>query len=121
MDALPQALFHPTIIAMGLFLLSLCAESLTSYLFLRGLKKRHPIPWDHSGQRTLWTDMDLISAWGTIRYLQSRQYRASSDRAGIAFCEQHRLPVVATYWAAVATVALFFGSLFLIGFPQDWS
>ncbi len=121
MGTLPQALFHPTIVAAGVFLLCLCAESLTAYIFLRGLRKRHPAQWRHSGQRTVWTDMDLVSAWGTIRYLQRRQYRMSADSAGRAFCERHRLPVVASYWSAVVTVILFFASLFALGWPQDWS
>ncbi len=120
MDTASGSFLHPTAIALGLFLLCLCAESLTSFIFLRGLRKNHPIQWEHSGQRTIWTDSDLISAWGTVRYLQRRLYLDSGNAAGIAYCAKHRLPVVTTYWAAVITVPLFFLSFFFKGWPPHW-
>src|SRR5688500_3419199 len=116
-----ESYLHPTAITLWLFLVCLCAESITSFIFLRGLQKEHPEQWRHSGERTIWTDSDLISAWGTIKYLQRCLYLNSSNQAGIAFCAKHRLSVVATYWAAGTTVPMFFISLFVFGWPPQWS
>ena len=110
---------HPTVFTISFFMVALLAESLTSFLFLRGLKKQHPLQWAHSGERTIWTDSDLISAWGTIRYLQRREYLGSGNATGIVFCARHRPFVISTYWAAVISFALFIVLLFTVGMPKE--
>jgi len=120
MSVSSDSFLHPTAVALWLFLIGLCAESLTSFIFLRGLRKLHPQQWEHSGERTIWTDSDLISAWGTARYLQRRLYLGGGTRAGIAYCDRHRVAVVSTYWIAVVTVPVFLLSLLTLGWPPDW-
>jgi hypothetical protein len=96
-----------------LFFVALCVESWFSWRFLRRLKRDFPRLWGESGERTIWTDSDLTSAWPTIRFLWYREYEALGTREEIAFCEKYRLPVVVSWAAAGLSIALFFALIFV--------
>lgn len=85
------------------FVLCLIAESVTSWLFIRGSKKKHPALWEHAGSPTLMGNGDLLSAFPLIQYARRRDYAAVSDSEAVSFADRLRLPLIVTYWAAVAS------------------
>lgn len=89
--------------AIGVFLVSLLAESVTSWMFIRGSKKRYPALWEHAGCPTIMGNGDLISAWPLIQYVTRKDYAAVSDGAAVSFADGIRMPMVASYWATVAS------------------
>lgn len=111
---------HPTGIATTLFILGLLAESWYSWRFLRRLKT-YPELWEHSGYRSLTTDGNLIGAWETIRYLKDRDYLNRNVEEEILFCEAYRIPVMASYFLAMISVALFFIAIIIFDWPPEWS
>jgi hypothetical protein len=111
---------HPTAIALGLLIAAMCGGSLVQFLFLRGLRKHYPNQWQHAGRPTIWSDQSLISAWPTIQYLQQNAFCGSSDRAGVAFCQRYRFPMLPGYWLTVATFTAFLALLFTVGWPVQW-
>lgn len=102
-----------TAAAFGAFLAALLAESLTSWLFIRGSRRRHPALWRHAGCPTVMGNGDLISAWPLVRYVGRREYAALPDPAAVRFADGLRLPLVASYWATAASVAAFLAALLL--------
>ncbi len=97
------------------FVLFLIAESVTSWLFIRGSKRKHPALWEHAGCPTLLGNGDLFSAWPLIRYVSRRDYAAVSDTQSVNFADVFRVPLIATYWAAVASAIALIVTL-LLGF-----
>ncbi|NVJ96547.1 MAG: hypothetical protein HWE25_00245 [Alphaproteobacteria bacterium] len=108
----------PFWIASGVFLGFLILESITSWIFIRGSKKKHPKLWSHAGKPTLMGNGDLISAWPLNKYLLQRKYAELGDQDAIAYAERNRLPFVVTYFAACLSVLVFFAVLFLFGSPE---
>ena len=95
----------------GAFLIFLIAESLTSWLFIRGSRKNHPSLWQDAGCPTLIGNSDLISAWPLIRYVSRRKYSALPDRSAVAFADGIRMSMIVSYWAALGS-----GIAALVGF-----
>lgn len=93
--------------AAALFFFCLCLESWTSFKVIRGSKKDHPALWKHSGEPTLMSNGDLISAWPLVKYYRNREYLAIEDPDGIAFAEKMRGPFINTYYSAAITVIIF--------------
>jgi len=106
--------------ALGAFIFFMCAGSFIQFLFLRGLRKHHPLQWEHAGCPTIWTDQSLFSAWPTISYIRRRAYRESGDVAGIAICERYRIALLIGYWGTTSSFVLFFFLLFSVGCPEEW-
>jgi hypothetical protein len=95
----------------GAFLILLIAESLTSWLFIRGSRTKHPSLWQHAGCPTLLGNGDLMSAWPLIRYVRRRDYAALPDGAAVAFADRMRMPMIISYWAALASAVALVASL----------
>lgn len=112
---------HPTVIALAVLVLAMCACSVVQFAFLRGLRNEHPAQWRHAGQPTMWTAQSLISAWPTISYLQRRAYRSSGNAAGIAFCDRYRAALLTGYWCTVVAVLFLFMFVFTAGWPNEWT
>jgi hypothetical protein len=74
--------------AFGAFFFFLILESITSWVFIRGSKKNHPILWKHAGQPTLMGNGDMISAWPLNKYLMQRKYQELNDIGAIAYAEK---------------------------------
>lgn len=108
---------HPTIVLLVVFVVALCAESRFSRRFLRELRTDYEDLWVRSGKRTTWTDMELISAYPTIKYLWGREYVPLSVESEVDFCERHRLPVVISWAAAIVSGLAFLVSLLALGWP----
>ena len=108
---------HPTIALLVVFVVALCAESWFSWRFLRELRTNYEDLWVRSGRRTTWSDLELISAYPTIKYLWKREYVPLSQESEVDFCERHRLPVAISWAAAVASVPAFLVSLLAFGWP----
>ena len=114
-----NALGHPTPLLFSAFVLALLAESWFSWRFLRRLQREHEAIWEASGRRTIWTDGDLVSAWGTVRFLWVRDYaKFCSTKDELRFFERFRMPVVVSWACATLTVAAFLISWMAIGWPQ---
>ncbi|WP_375203472.1 hypothetical protein [Hyphococcus sp.] len=90
-----------------LFLACLIAESITSFVFIKDSKKRHPALWEHAGKPTLLGNGDLISAFPLIQYAQARRYESLADEKSIAFADRIRMPMVISYYAAVVSALIF--------------
>ena len=101
----------------GLFLFCLILESITSWVFIRGSKKKHPDLWDHAGQPTLMGNGDLISAWPLNMYLFHREFEEIENESAKSFAEKVRLPFVLSYFAAIMSVIVFFVCLLIFGKP----
>jgi hypothetical protein len=105
-------------IAMGVFFFFLVLESVTSWIFIRGSKKHHPILWQHAGKPTLMGNGDMISAWPLNKYLMSRKYKEIEDSSAVAFAEKNRLPFVVTYFGACISVIVLLAVLYFLGVPK---
>ncbi len=92
----------------ALFFVCLIAESVTSWIFIRGSKKKHSVLWRHAGSPTLLGNGDLISAWPLVRYVFQRRYASIGDMGAVSFADALRIPMVASYVAAMASVIAFF-------------
>lgn len=99
--------------AIVAFVLFLVAESVTSWLFIRGSRRKHPALWEHAGRPTLMGNGDLFNAWPLIRYVSRRKYEAVSDAQSVSFADTFRLPLIVTYWTAVASAIALIVSLLL--------
>ena len=108
---------NPFWTSFAVFAVFLTVESVASWLFIRGSRKRHPVLWEHAGSPTLLGDSDLISAWGTTRYLMRREYESLNDRLGRQFAERLWLPMLIGYFGSWLSVGAFFLCLFLFGKP----
>jgi len=101
--------------SFGLFATFLVVESFWSWRFIRGSKKYHHVLWVHAGRPTLLGDGDLISAWGTNRYLLERRYRQLNDAAAEQFAERLRLPMLVGYFGSWLSLGAFFVCLAVFG------
>lgn len=81
----------------------LAAEGITSYLFIRGLRK-HRRMRQFFGNPTLLSEGSLIEAFPTNLTLYTQDYRACPDPGGIAFCDRHRMPMIVGF--AIAWICL---------------
>ena len=90
----------PTVLGVA----GLAAEGVTSYLFIRGLKK-HPVMRAFFGNPTLLSEGSLIDAYPTNKRLYTRDYLSCNDPDGIAFCDRHRLPMLVGYVLGMVCVA----------------
>jgi len=97
--------------SFSIFFVCLMAESITSWMFIRGSRKKHPILWEHAGEPTLIENGDLISAISLVEYVRRREYSEISDIEAVQFAEKLRRPLVYSYWMTVVSVAIFLGSL----------
>jgi hypothetical protein len=113
-------LTHPTGIAILVTLVAMLAGSVVQYTFLRSLRRRHPMQWQHAGSPTIWSDQSLLSAWPTISYLTHRRYRGSNDPQGVAHCEAYRTAMLALYWVTACAFAVAVIVGFVFGWPQQW-
>jgi len=104
--------------AFGVFSFFLILESITSWVFIRGSKKYHPVLWQHSGEPTLMGNSDMISAWPLNKYLMNRKYLEIADQSAIAYAEKNRLPFAITYFGACISAIAFFTVIYLFGVPQ---
>jgi hypothetical protein len=105
------------IIFGALFLVCLIAESVTSWIVIKGSKKHHPTLWIHSGYPTLMGNGDLISVYPLVRYYWRRQYAELRDEKALAFADKWRLPTVLSYTLTwVSAVVMLVGIMFL---PSD--
>jgi hypothetical protein len=95
------------------FVLFLIGESLTSWLFIRGSRKKHPGLWEHARRPTLMGNGNLLNAWPLVRYVTRRDYAAVPEPHSVTFAEALRLPLIVTYWGAVASAILLVGTLLL--------
>ena len=102
----------------GIFAVCLVLESVTSWIFIRGSKKKHPELWVHAGEPTLLGNGNLTSAWSLNRYLIDRSYQELENDEAKVFAEKIRLPFVLTYFSAAISVVVFFICLFLFGKPE---
>src|SRR5690554_3085156 len=112
--------YHPTAIAIVVVGATMLATSLVQWTFLILLKRRHSAQWFHAGSPTIWRDRSLISAWSTVRYLQSRDYCFSGDHAGAAFCHRFRYPMVFGYWLTILVFVAGVSVALLNGWPPSW-
>ncbi len=103
--------------SLAVFAVFLTVESLASWSFIRGSRKSHPVLWEHAGSPTLLGDSDLISAWGTTRYLMRREYEVLEDSSDRQFAERLRLPMLIGYFGSWLSAGTFFLCLFLFGKP----
>lgn len=102
----------------GLFTVCLILESITSWMFIRGSRKKHPELWVHAGAPTLMGNGDLVSAWPLNKYLMRRQYLEIGSKEAKDFAEKLRLPFVLSYFSALFAVVVFFFCLFVFGKPH---
>ncbi len=105
-------------VTFGIFVVCLIFESITSWMFIRGSKKKHPELWVHAGRPTLIGNGDLNNAWPLNKYLIYRQYEEIENEAAKEFAENLRIPFIFSYFSAVVTVAIFFVCLFVFGAPE---
>ena len=92
-------------------------EGITSWVFIRGSKNKHPELWQHAGEPTLMGSGDLISAWPLTKYLLSKQYMELDNMEAKMFADKLRLPFVLSYFLAVISVTVFFIAWFVFGTP----
>ena len=109
---------HPTSIALMFFLIMLVIGSAIQWTFLIKLKKHHSILWVHAGKPTIINNGDLVSAWGTTRYLMNRDYNQSENDDGIRFCESFRGAMFYGYFLTASSVPIFIFSIFVFGWPE---
>ncbi len=102
----------------SIFAVCLILESITSWVFIRGSKKKHPELWEHAGEPTLMGNGDLINAWPLNKYLLERRYKEIENEVDIAFAEGLRLPFILSYFSAIVSVVVFFVCLFVFGKPE---
>lgn len=105
------------ILTASIFFLCLIAESITSWIFIKVSKKRHPVLWEHAEHPTLMGNGDLMSAYPLIRYLWTRSYSEVPDRGAVAFAEKLRLPTTLSYAAAWLSIIPMLIALYT--FPQN--
>ncbi|MEA1988329.1 MAG: hypothetical protein U9N57_03840 [Pseudomonadota bacterium] len=102
----------------SIFAVCLILESITSWIFIRGSKNKHPELWRHAGEPTLMGNGDLINAWPLNKYLLNKQYQEIEDKEAKLFADNIRLPFVVSYFLALASVAVFIICLFIFGKHQ---
>ena len=99
----------------SIFAVCLILESITSWIFIRGSKKKHPDLWRHAGKPTLLGNGDLFSAWPLNQYLIHRQYQQLGNKGAVQFAEKIRLPFIITYFMALISVLVFIAFFFING------
>jgi hypothetical protein len=109
---------HPFWASLIIFAVFITVEGVASWIFIRSSKNRFPALWKHAGCPTLLGDSDLISAWGTNRYLLRREYQSLRDEAGRQFAERLRLPMLIGYFGSWLAVVGFLVCLCIFGKPS---
>ena len=104
-------------ILFSIFTGSLILESVTSWIFIRGSKKNHPVLWRHAGKPTLLGNGDLINAWPLTQYLIHREYKDVENKEARHFADKIRLPFIITYFMALISVVVFLSYFFINGTP----
>jgi len=99
----------------AIFAVSLIAESVTSWLFIKGSQARHPSLWRHSGSPTLMGNGDLFNAWPLVRYVAQRRYAAVGEEESISFADKLRVPLVVSYFLAAVSAIACIGTYFIVG------
>jgi hypothetical protein len=102
----------------GVFIFFLTLESITSWIFIRGSRKKHPDLWVHAGEPTLMGNGDLISAWPLVKYILFKQYRDVPDQKAVSFAEKNRMAFLLSYFSACISVLVFFLAWFAYGTPK---
>ena len=97
---------HPTAYAILIVVCTMLATSIIQWTFLIRLKSKHREQWYHAGNPTIWSDQSFISAWPTVKYMQSKMYLSSGSESGINFCSLFRLPIVFGYWLTILVFVL---------------
>ena len=105
-------------ITFGIFIFCLTMESITSWRFIKGSKKKHPELWVHAGEPTLMGNGDLISAWPLTKYLLSRQYHQLENKVAVDFAEKSRLPFIVSYFSAGISAIICLASMLVFGVPE---
>jgi hypothetical protein len=82
------------------------AESLTSWLFIRGSRKTYPALWRHAGSPTIGETRNLIGAWPLLRYLAQRRYATMEEDAPISFADRLRWPMLVSNAAVLVSGTL---------------
>lgn len=101
------------IVAIAVFVVTLLAESITSWMVIRGTRRHHPALWHHAGEPTLIDNGDLVRSWPLVSYFMRREYRETKNEQAIAFAERLRTPFVYSYFLAWGGVVYALGYLFL--------
>jgi hypothetical protein len=108
---------HPFWTSFAVFSVVMCVASWYHWRFLRRVRREFPSLWKDTGRPTGWTDSTLLDAFGTYWYLFQRRYRHRGVTDETQFCEQFRAPMLVTYVAAIASVAVFLVGLLFWGKP----
>ena len=106
------------IISFGVFFVCLIGESVTSWIFIQGSKKKYPMLWKHAGSPTLMGNGDLFSAWPLAKYILKKRYLKIDCKDSIVFAEKLRFPFLAGYFSAIVTVIWCFVALLIFGVPE---
>lgn len=102
-------------LSFSIFAFFLTLESVTSWFFIRGSKKKHPDLWLHAGEPTLMGNSDLVSEWPINKYLIYREYLEIDNKEAIMFAEKMRLPVVVSYFLAALSAINVLICIFVFG------
>jgi hypothetical protein len=113
------------IFGFAIFVIGIMAESITSWIAIRTVRRRYPELWKHSGSPTILGNSDLTKAWRLMKYYYKRAYRRQiahgpntmppiADQNILNFAEKLRGPLVYTYLAACVS-AIFFAALIIFG------
>lgn len=105
------AMTNGFIIAVTVFVITLLAESVTSWMVIQGARKRHPVLWNHAGRPTLLDNGDLLRSWPLVIYFMRREYNGIRNEPALAFAERLRGPFVYSYFLAWAGVVYALGYL----------
>jgi hypothetical protein len=104
------------ITAIAVFVVTLVAESVTSWMVIRGARKHHPVLWCHAGRPTLIDNGDLMRSWPLVRYFMRREFHKTGNQPAITFAERLRAPFVYSYFLAWGGVV--YALVYLLVFHQ---
>jgi hypothetical protein len=90
-------------IAFAAFGVCAIAESVTSWLFIRGSRERYPAHWQHAGSPTIMGNANLMSAWPLLRYVAQRRNAMMEEEAPVSFADRFRWPMVISYAAVLVS------------------
>ncbi|MFC4362243.1 hypothetical protein ACFOX3_08015 [Simiduia curdlanivorans] len=111
---------HPTAHAIVVVISTMLFTSVIQWIFLLRLKSKYRDQWYHAGNPTIWSDQSFISAWPTVKYLQSKSYLSSGSGPGIGFCSLFRLPMVIGYWVTIIVFVAGVVIGIINGWPPTW-
>lgn len=110
---------HPTAYIIVITAFFMVIGSVIQWAFLLILRKKHSSLWNAMGRPTIWTDQSLFSAWPTIKFIQQKRY-LSFESSSVSFCGSFYLPLITFYWATAISLVMFFVSIFVFGWPEQW-